>query len=52
MKWSSLRSPETGTGWKQREAAGGKALVLPADVANPDQVETAAQQVQAGPIDF
>jgi NAD(P)-dependent dehydrogenase (short-subunit alcohol dehydrogenase family) len=35
------------------ETAGGKALVLPADVAFPDQVETAAERVERelGPID-
>jgi NAD(P)-dependent dehydrogenase (short-subunit alcohol dehydrogenase family) len=36
------------------EAAGGKALVLPTDVANADQVEAAAAAVEAalGPIDI
>jgi NAD(P)-dependent dehydrogenase (short-subunit alcohol dehydrogenase family) len=36
------------------EAAGGKALVCPVDVANPDQVEAAAQAVEEnlGPIDI
>src|ERR671922_802387 len=36
------------------EAAGGKALVLPTDVAFPDQVETAAEAVERelGPIDI
>jgi NAD(P)-dependent dehydrogenase (short-subunit alcohol dehydrogenase family) len=36
------------------EAAGGKALVLPTDVADPEQVEAAAEQVEAefGPIDI
>ncbi|MBA2278401.1 MAG: SDR family oxidoreductase [Chloroflexia bacterium] len=36
------------------EAAGGRALVLPADVADPDQVEAAAQRVEEelGPIDI
>jgi NAD(P)-dependent dehydrogenase (short-subunit alcohol dehydrogenase family) len=38
---------------REVEAAGGKALVLPTDVADPDQVEAAAQQVEQrlGPID-
>lgn len=36
------------------EAAGGKALVLPIDVADPEQVESAADQVENrfGPIDI
>jgi NAD(P)-dependent dehydrogenase (short-subunit alcohol dehydrogenase family) len=36
------------------ETAGGKALVLPTDVANDDQVEAAAAAVEAafGPIDI
>lgn len=36
------------------EEAGGKALVLPADVANPQQVEDAAEKVEQelGPIDI
>lgn len=36
------------------EAAGGKALVIPTDVADPDQVEAAAAQVEHvfGPIDI
>lgn len=39
---------------REVEAAGGKALVLRADVADPAQVEAAAQQVenQLGPIDI
>jgi NAD(P)-dependent dehydrogenase (short-subunit alcohol dehydrogenase family) len=39
---------------REVEAAGGKALVLPTDVADPNQVEAAAQQVEqhAGPIDI
>ncbi len=39
---------------REVEAAGGKALVLPLDVANADQVEAAAEQVekQLGPIDI
>jgi len=39
---------------REVEAAGGKALVLSADVADPAQVEAAAQQVedQLGPIDI
>jgi NAD(P)-dependent dehydrogenase (short-subunit alcohol dehydrogenase family) len=38
---------------REVEEAGGKALVLPADVANPDQVEAAAATVEEtlGPID-
>lgn len=38
---------------REVESAGGKALVLPLDVANPDQVEAAATRVedQLGPID-
>jgi len=38
---------------REVEALGGSALVLPADVADPQQVETAAAQVEAqlGPID-
>ena len=43
--------------WKARreiEKAGGKALVLPTDVASPEQVEAAAQAVEEnfGPIDI
>jgi NAD(P)-dependent dehydrogenase (short-subunit alcohol dehydrogenase family) len=36
------------------ERAGGKALVIPTDVSNPDQVEAAAQKVEEtfGPIDI
>jgi len=36
------------------EAAGGRALVLPTDVADPDQVEAAAQRIEHmfGPIDI
>jgi NAD(P)-dependent dehydrogenase (short-subunit alcohol dehydrogenase family) len=36
------------------EAAGGKALVLPTDVSDPNQIEAAAQQVEEhfGPIDI
>jgi short-subunit dehydrogenase len=39
---------------KEVEAAGGKALVLPTDVADPEQVEAAAQRVEEafGPIDI
>src|SRR3954452_17201390 len=39
---------------KEIEAAGGKALVLPADVANAEAVEAAAQRVEEelGPIDI
>ncbi len=39
---------------REVEAAGGKALVLPTDVADPDQVEDAAAQVEKkfGPIDI
>lgn len=39
---------------REVEAAGGKALVLPTDVANPEQVEAAADAVEAelGPIDI
>lgn len=39
---------------REVEAAGGKALVLPVDVANPEQVEAAAEQVERdlGPIDI
>jgi NAD(P)-dependent dehydrogenase (short-subunit alcohol dehydrogenase family) len=39
---------------KEVEAHGGRALVLPVDVADPNQVEAAAQQVedQLGPIDI
>lgn len=39
---------------REVEAAGGKALVLPADVANAEQLEAAAQCVeeQLGPIDI
>ena len=39
---------------REVEAAGGKALVLPADVSDPEQVETAAQKVEEtlGPIDI
>lgn len=39
---------------REVEAAGGKALILPVDVAEPEQVEAAAQQVedQLGPIDI
>jgi NAD(P)-dependent dehydrogenase (short-subunit alcohol dehydrogenase family) len=39
---------------REVEAAGGKALVLRADVADPAQIEAAAQQVenQLGPIDI
>src|SRR5919106_6737826 len=38
---------------REVEAAGGRALVLPADVADPDQVEAAAERVtrELGPID-
>lgn len=38
---------------KEFEAAGGKALAIPTDVSDPDQVEAAAQQVEDtfGPID-
>src|SRR5262249_20985623 len=38
---------------REVEDAGGKALVLPTDVSNPDQVEEAAATVEAefGPID-
>ena len=39
---------------KELESAGGQALVLPTDVADPDQVEAAAQAVEEafGPIDI
>ncbi len=39
---------------KEVEAAGGRALIFPADVSNPDQVEAAATAVEAvlGPIDI
>ncbi len=39
---------------REVEQAGGRALVLPADVANPDQVEDAAERVEQelGPIDI
>lgn len=39
---------------REVEAAGGKALVLPADVADPAQVDAAAEQVERklGPIDI
>jgi NAD(P)-dependent dehydrogenase (short-subunit alcohol dehydrogenase family) len=39
---------------REVEAAGGRALVLPADVADPAQVEAAAQRVEdeLGPIDI
>ncbi len=39
---------------REVEAQGGRALVLPVDVADPQQVEAAAQQVeeQLGPIDI
>lgn len=39
---------------REVEAAGGKALVLPTDVANPDQVEAAAERVEKelGPINI
>jgi NAD(P)-dependent dehydrogenase (short-subunit alcohol dehydrogenase family) len=39
---------------REVEKAGGDALVLPVDVANPDQVEAAAEEVesQLGPIDI
>ena len=39
---------------REVEVAGGKALILPTDVADPDQVEAAAQAVeeQFGPIDI
>ncbi|MBV9482000.1 MAG: SDR family oxidoreductase [Acidobacteria bacterium] len=39
---------------REVEAAGGQALVLVVDVANPDQVEAAAQEVEEslGPIDI
>src|SRR5918911_3030977 len=39
---------------KDVEAAGGKALMLPPDVADPDQVEAAADRVEEelGPIDI
>ena len=39
---------------KDVEAAGGKALMLPTDVADPDQVEAAADKVETelGPIDI
>jgi NADP-dependent 3-hydroxy acid dehydrogenase YdfG len=38
---------------REVEAAGGKALVLPVDVADPAQIEAAAQKVETelGPID-
>jgi NAD(P)-dependent dehydrogenase (short-subunit alcohol dehydrogenase family) len=39
---------------REVEAAGGRALVLPTDVADPDQVEAAAERVEKelGPIDI
>ncbi|HVU18227.1 MAG TPA: SDR family oxidoreductase [Candidatus Didemnitutus sp.] len=39
---------------KEVEAAGGQALVLPADVSQPDEVEAAAAQLESafGPIDL
>ncbi len=39
---------------REVDAAGGSALVLPVDVANPDQVEAAAERVEErfGPIDI
>ena len=39
---------------REVEAMGGKALVLPTDVADAEQVEAAAQQVEetVGPIDI
>jgi len=39
---------------REVEAAGGKALVLPTDVAVPEQVEAAAEEIEAtlGPIDI
>lgn len=39
---------------REVEALGGKALVLPLDVADPEQVEDAAAQVERrlGPIDI
>ncbi|MCA1740072.1 MAG: SDR family oxidoreductase [Actinobacteria bacterium] len=39
---------------KEIEAAGGKALVLPTDVADPEQVDAAAERVEEelGPIDI
>jgi short-subunit dehydrogenase len=39
---------------REVEAAGGKALILPTDVADPNQIEAAAQAVeeQLGPIDI
>ncbi len=39
---------------REVEAAGGQALVIPTDVALPDQVETAAEQIESelGPIDI
>ncbi len=39
---------------REVEAAGGKALVLPTDVADPDQVEAAAEKTEKklGPIDI
>src|SRR5205814_3931587 len=39
---------------REVEAVGGKALVLPVDIANPNQVEAAADQVERelGPIDI
>lgn len=39
---------------REVEAAGGKALVLPTDVADPEQVEAAAERIEAewGPIDI
>jgi NAD(P)-dependent dehydrogenase (short-subunit alcohol dehydrogenase family) len=39
---------------REVEAAGGKALVLPTDVSDPEQVQAAADQVEAnlGPIDI
>ena len=49
--------PGAATGWRRRAATsrtlGGRALVLPTDVADPDQVEAAAAAVERafGPID-
>src|SRR5690242_8223558 len=39
---------------REVEAAGGKALALPTDVADPDQIEAAAEAVEKafGPIDI
>src|SRR5256884_1068959 len=39
---------------REVEAVGGRALVLPADVANADQIEAAADRVERelGPIDI